>query len=118
MPFIYSQMSLVLLLHLLLSILLKNLQPKVSKEIPVCLLWITECIVLGHTYGFHRAEVISALVSVLTIWLLTGFLVFEAIERIRSPQVIDAKLVSGLISLDYSILTQSQLRCVLLRPLV
>ncbi|KAI8387310.1 cation efflux protein [Blakeslea trispora] len=46
-----------------------------------------------HTYGFHRAEVISALVSVLTIWLLTGFLVFEAIERIRSPQVIDAKLM-------------------------
>ncbi|OBZ91094.1 Zinc transporter 4 [Choanephora cucurbitarum] len=46
-----------------------------------------------HTYGFHRAEVISALVSVLTIWVLTGFLVFEAIERIRTPQVIDAKLM-------------------------
>ncbi|RCI06497.1 hypothetical protein CU098_010572 [Rhizopus stolonifer] len=45
-----------------------------------------------HTYGFHRAEVISALVSVLTIWVLTGFLVLEAIERIRAPQVIDARL--------------------------
>lgn len=49
---------------------------------------------LEHTYGFHRAEVIAALVSVLTIWVLTGFLVLEAIERIRKPQVIDAKLVS------------------------
>lgn len=49
---------------------------------------------LEHTYGFHRAEVIAALVSVLTIWVLTGFLVMEAIERVRSPQVIDAKLVS------------------------
>ncbi|GAA5814277.1 hypothetical protein MFLAVUS_007771 [Mucor flavus] len=46
-----------------------------------------------HTFGFHRAEVIAALVSVLTIWVLTGFLVKEAIERLRNPQVIDAKLM-------------------------
>lgn len=49
---------------------------------------------IEHTFGFHRAEVIAALVSVLTIWVLTGFLVMEAIERLRKPQVIDAKLVS------------------------
>lgn len=49
---------------------------------------------LEHTFGFHRAEVIAALVSVLTIWVLTAFLVKEAIERLRNPQVIDAKLVS------------------------
>lgn len=48
---------------------------------------------LAHTFGFHRAEVIAALVSVLTIWVLTGILVKEAIERLRSPQVINAKLV-------------------------
>jgi Co/Zn/Cd efflux system component len=48
---------------------------------------------LGHTFGFHRAEVIAALVSVLTIWVLTGFLVHEAIQRISHPQVINAKLV-------------------------
>ncbi|KAI8973846.1 cation efflux protein [Pilobolus umbonatus] len=46
-----------------------------------------------HTYGFHRAEVIAALASVLTIWILTGFLVKEAIERIKQPQIIDAKLM-------------------------
>ncbi|KAI8338945.1 cation efflux protein [Chlamydoabsidia padenii] len=46
-----------------------------------------------HTYGFHRAEVIAALVSVITIWILTAFLVREAIERIKSPQEIDAKLM-------------------------
>jgi Co/Zn/Cd efflux system component len=49
---------------------------------------------LEHTFGFHRAEVIAALVSVLTIWVLTGFLVYEAIQRLRSPQVIDARLVT------------------------
>ncbi|RCH92551.1 hypothetical protein CU097_009740 [Rhizopus azygosporus] len=46
-----------------------------------------------HTFGFHRAEVIAALVSVLTIWVLTAFLVNEAIQRIKSPQEINAKLM-------------------------
>ncbi|CAO3638621.1 unnamed protein product [Mucor hiemalis] len=46
-----------------------------------------------HTFGFHRAEVIAALVSVLTIWVLTAFLVHEAIQRIKNPQVINAKLM-------------------------
>jgi hypothetical protein len=51
-------------------------------------------VIIEHTYGFHRAEVIAALISVLTIWVLTGLLLKEAIERLHSPQVIDAKLVS------------------------
>ncbi|KAI7862115.1 cation efflux protein [Spinellus fusiger] len=46
-----------------------------------------------HTYGFHRAEVIAALISVLTIWVLTGYLVMEAIERVKKPQQIDARLM-------------------------
>ncbi|KAG1472010.1 hypothetical protein G6F56_001795 [Rhizopus delemar] len=46
-----------------------------------------------HTFGFHRAEVIAALISVLTIWILTAFLVNEAIQRIKSPQEINAKLM-------------------------
>uniref|UniRef100_A0A0A9Z309 Zinc transporter 2 n=1 Tax=Lygus hesperus TaxID=30085 RepID=A0A0A9Z309_LYGHE len=33
-------------------------------------------------FGWHRAEVIGALTSVLTIWLVTGILVYIAIERI------------------------------------
>jgi Cation efflux family len=49
---------------------------------------------LGHSYGFHRAEVIAALGSVLTIWILTFYLVQAAIERLRNPEPINAKLVS------------------------
>ncbi|KAK4521823.1 uncharacterized protein ATC70_004360 [Mucor velutinosus] len=64
-----------------------------------------------HTYGFHRAEVIAALVSVLTIWVLTGFLVMEAIERIRKPQVIDAKLMC--ITASIGVLVNVILACVL-----
>ncbi|CAO3633576.1 unnamed protein product [Cunninghamella echinulata] len=46
-----------------------------------------------HSYGFHRAEVIAAIISVLTIWILTGFLVTEAFHRISHPQKIDAKVM-------------------------
>ncbi|CAO3611499.1 unnamed protein product [Cunninghamella blakesleeana] len=46
-----------------------------------------------HSYGFHRAEVIAAIISVFTIWILTGFLVTEAFHRISHPQKIDAKVM-------------------------
>ena len=35
-----------------------------------------------HSYGFHRAEIIGALASVIIIWALTIWLVIEAINRI------------------------------------
>ncbi|XP_015918382.2 proton-coupled zinc antiporter SLC30A8-like [Parasteatoda tepidariorum] len=34
-------------------------------------------------FGYHRAEVIGALISVLSIWLITGILLYLAIERLR-----------------------------------
>ncbi|KAH8552528.1 cation efflux protein [Umbelopsis sp. PMI_123] len=46
-----------------------------------------------HSYGFHRAEVIAALGSVLTIWILTFYLVQAAIERLRNPEPINGKLM-------------------------
>jgi Co/Zn/Cd efflux system component len=36
------------------------------------------------SFGYHRAEVIGALCSVLIIWVLTAWLVYEGIERIVS----------------------------------
>lgn len=36
------------------------------------------------SFGWYRAEVIGALLSVLMIWLVTGLLVYMAIERIRT----------------------------------
>ena len=35
-------------------------------------------------FGWHRAEVIGATVSVLLIWVVTGILVYMAVERIIS----------------------------------
>ena len=40
---------------------------------------------VNMTFGYHRAEVLGALVSVLIIWLLTGVLVYEAIQRVIHP---------------------------------
>ncbi|XP_077119813.1 putative proton-coupled zinc antiporter SLC30A4 [Ranitomeya variabilis] len=33
------------------------------------------------TFGFHRLEVLSAIISVLLIYVLTGFLLYEAVQR-------------------------------------
>ncbi|KAA0188200.1 hypothetical protein HAZT_HAZT003771, partial [Hyalella azteca] len=35
-------------------------------------------------FGYHRAEVLGALVSVLLIWVITGVLVYAAVERVIS----------------------------------
>jgi len=35
----------------------------------------------GHSYGFHRAEILGAVASVLMIWALTGVLLYEAVLR-------------------------------------
>lgn len=41
-----------------------------------------------YTFGYYRAEVLGALVSVITIWILTVLLIQEAIERIINPSEI------------------------------
>lgn len=35
-----------------------------------------------HSFGFHRTEVLGALVSILTIWVLVFWLIVEAVERV------------------------------------
>lgn len=40
------------------------------------------------TYGYHRSEVVGALSSILIIWVLTAWLITEAIDRIFHPQEI------------------------------
>lgn len=53
----------------------------------------------SHTFGFYRAEVLGALVSVLTIWMVTGVLVYEAVNRIITPRDVDGKLMFIIASL-------------------
>ena len=46
------------------------------------------------SFGWHRAEVIGATVSVLMIWVVTGILVYVAVQRIvNGDYEIDATIM-------------------------
>lgn len=46
------------------------------------------------SYGYHRAEILGALLSISLVWAMTFYLVIEAIDRLRNPVQIDGKLMS------------------------
>lgn len=45
------------------------------------------------SWGYHRAEILGALLSGLLIWLISGMLIYEAIARIQSPPEVKGPLV-------------------------
>ena len=62
---------------------------------------------LPQSFGWYRAEVIGALTSVLMIWVVTGVLVYMAIQRLISKEFdIDAKimLITSAIGVAFNIL--------------
>ena len=61
------------------------------------------------SFGFHRAEVIGALASVILIWGLTLILVLEAIERLIDPVEVNGYVMLVTASLGLvSFLTHSK----------
>jgi len=46
-----------------------------------------------HTYGYHRADVIGALGSILIIWGLLVWLLIEAVHRLQNPQDINGEIM-------------------------
>jgi len=59
-----------------------------------------------HSFGFHRVEIIGVLVSILLIWVVTVFLVIEAIDRLRHPIEINGKvmLITSIIGIIMNVL--------------
>ncbi|MBY0529004.1 MAG: cation diffusion facilitator family transporter [Rhabdochlamydiaceae bacterium] len=45
------------------------------------------------SYGYQRAEVLGALASALSLWVLCGVLVYEAIQRLFTPQPVQGSIV-------------------------
>ena len=45
------------------------------------------------TFGYHRAEILGALFSGLLIWLISGVLIYESIERLQSPPEVKGPVV-------------------------
>lgn len=47
------------------------------------------------SFGYARIEILGALASTLIIWVLTLFLLWEAVNRLRNPAPIDAPMMLG-----------------------
>jgi len=45
------------------------------------------------SFGYHRAEILGAMTSILLIWGLLLYLFIEAIERIIHPHPIDGEIM-------------------------
>lgn len=39
-----------------------------------------------RTFGFHRTEILAALINTFTLWIIAGWILFEAYHRIRFPE--------------------------------
>lgn len=50
---------------------------------------------LRRTYGWGRSEILAALLNGATLVALSGWIVWEAIERIREPQVVNGPALLG-----------------------
>ena len=48
---------------------------------------------MKHTYGYHRADVIGALGSIIIIWGLLIWLLIEAVHRLLNPTDINGELM-------------------------
>lgn len=49
-----------------------------------------------RTFGYHRAEVLSALVNAAALLAISGLILFEAWQRWRNPQNVDSGLMLGI----------------------
>lgn len=46
-----------------------------------------------RSFGFHRSEILAALVNALSLWLIAAFIFFEAARRLFEPPEVDGGLV-------------------------
>jgi zinc transporter 2 len=46
-----------------------------------------------YSFGYHRAEVIGALVSIAVVWVMTAILFYEAVWRMVKPEPVDGRIM-------------------------
>ncbi|KRX07115.1 hypothetical protein PPERSA_09329 [Pseudocohnilembus persalinus] len=58
------------------------------------------------SFGYHRAEILGALTSVLVIWGLTVWLIVEAVDRIINPEDIErlTMLITAILGLVFNLI--------------
>ena len=48
---------------------------------------------IGQTFGFHRTEVLAAMLNALSLWLIAAWIFFEAARRFGDPPEVDGALM-------------------------
>ena len=73
----------------------------------VAITWAAKPPTPAKTYGYHRLEILAALINGLILWGLTAFIFFEAYQRLQEPPVVKsgAMLVIAAIGLGVNILS-------------
>lgn len=57
-------------------------------------LWVARRpVTIQKSWGYHRAEILGALISGLLIWLISGVLIYEAVMRMQSPPEVQGPVV-------------------------
>jgi len=46
-----------------------------------------------YSFGYSRAEVLGALASIMVVWMMTGILLWEAVMRFITPEIVDGKVM-------------------------
>ena len=65
----------------------------------LALTWTTRPPNAQKTYGYHRLEILVALVNGLALWAMAGYIFYEAVNRLFQPPVISGSpliIISGL----------------------
>jgi len=65
----------------------------------------------NYTFGFHKAEVLGALLGVQLIWVLTAVLVYQAVLRLIDPHEVDGEIM--LLTAGFGLLTNISMLTVL-----
>jgi cobalt-zinc-cadmium efflux system protein len=58
--------------------------------------WAQRPATAQRTYGFHRAEILAALINGAALLAVASLIVFEAFERMSAPEPVDAKVMLGI----------------------
>ena len=63
-------------------------------------MWMAERPVsFKRTFGFHRTEILAALLNALSLWFIAAWIFFEAYQRFLNPPQVQGMLVVALASL-------------------
>lgn len=65
----------------------------------IAIVWGRKAPTATYSFGYHRAEILGALMSIFMIWVMALFLLLEAIDRLKNPTEVDSRvmlIVAGL----------------------